>query len=315
MDNIDVAILDHLEADYRTPLIEIAGSVGIARSTAKRRINSLFQRGCFEGYQIEVNRLSLGLDRLAYLEVKTNPREAWLLKAIESLDQCVESNGVIGEYGLVFKMLFRDGSELADRLHALDSLIASSAAKRYRIIDIIETYKERNMVHRVVSRRNLDGLDRALLGILIDQRSPSPRPLWKLAQHLQRELNRRVSKSTVQKRIQRMVDLGIICRFTIRPRRWYRDPGIHALIRLKTDPGQTRSIATDVIIRMPEVLCLYRTGEDYGLFAEVFVSGLESLDMFIKTIYRIEGVIDTMTTIVVERRKEVPVPVGSLIQG
>ena len=171
------------------------------------------------------------------------------------------------------------------------------------------------MVHRAVSRRNLDGLDRALLRILIDQRSPSPRPLWKLAQHLQRELNRRVSKSTAQKRIQRMVDLGIICRFTIRPRRWYRDSGIHAFIRLKTDPGQTRSIATDVIIRMPEVLCLYRTGEDYGLFAEVFVSGLESLDMFIKTIYRIEGVIDTMTTIVVERRKEVPVPVGSLIQG
>jgi len=313
MDHVDSAILDLLEADYRTPLMQIARSVGVARSTVKRRMRSLFEEGVYQGYQIEIGRLPLGLERLVYLEVKTNPREAWLLEALESLSQCMESDGVIGEYGLVFKMAFRDGTDLAGTLHALDSLIASSAAKRYRIIDVLETYKERGLSPGIASRLGVDVLNRALLRTLSQQTSVTPYPTWKVARILEQELKRRVSRSSVQKRIRALHESGVIRQFTIRPRRWRRGRGVRAFVRFRTDPGRTRAVAAKASSDMHEIVCLYRTGEDYSLFAEVFVEDLASMDGFLKKIYGVDGVLDTMTTIVLEKRKESSIPMGALL--
>lgn len=310
--SIDARLLAHMERDYRTPLREVAASVGISRSTARRRLDALHSEGIFRGYQVEINRSALGLDRLVYMEVKTNPKESWLLRAIESSDRCIQSDGVIGEYGLIFKMAFADGSELASSLRAMDSLVASSAYKSYRIVDTIETYKERGEIYRPRRRMELDDVDRALLRTLLFQDSSTPFQLWKLSRSVQDDVGRKVSRSTVQKRIQRMVDAGLIERFTIRPRAWSRNPGVHAYVRAKVDPSQMRHIATDVMSPMDQVMSLYRTGEEYGLFGEVATNDLSSLDGLIKGIYRAEGIMDTFTTIVLERRKEACVPMGSL---
>jgi DNA-binding Lrp family transcriptional regulator len=300
-----------MEGDYRKTLTEISGELGISRATVKRRIDSLFRSGRFSGYSLELDRIALGLGRLVYIEVKTNPREDWLLGAMESMDQCIQSDGVIGDYGLVFKMAFRDGDDLAERLHHLDEMIASTEAKRYRIIDILETYKERGLVTRKPARASLDDLDRNLLRVLIDQKSPSPISLWRLSRLVQKETGKMVSKSTVQKRIKSMVDNGVIRQFTIDPRTWSRT-GVRAFVRFRTDPGKTRRIAEEVLARMREVVSLYRTGEDHALFSDVFVSDLSGLDAFLKQVFGIEGITDTVTTIVIERRKEARVPVSVL---
>jgi len=314
MDPLDASILLRLEEDYRAPRVEIARSLGIARSTLKRRIESLFKQGVFTGYQVEINRFALGLERLVFLEVKTNPREAWLLESLESLDQCVESHGVIGEYGLVFKLMFRNGRDLVSGLDVIDSTIASSSSKRYRMTEAIETYKERGLPPSVVEQRKLDDLDRLILAELSNQNSSFPLPLWRLARRLERESKRRVSASALQKRIRRMVEEEVIRQFTVKPRRWIRERGVRALVRFKTDPGSTRRLAQDIASR-EEVLSLYRTGEDYGLLGEIFVRSLGCLDKFLKAVYGDPAVIDTMTTIVVEHRKELPSPRHPLAQG
>ncbi len=312
MTSVDEALLEHLERDYRMPLKEVAASLGISRSTARRRLDALHSAGAFQGYQVEINRSALGLGRLVYMELKTNPKESWLLRAIESFDQCIQSDGVIGEYGLIFKMAFADGSELAAKLGAMDSLVASSAYKSYRIIDTIETYKERGEIFRSTVEVELDDVDRALLRTLLSQNSRAPFQLWKLSRLIQDDVGRGVSRSTIQKRIKRMVEANVIGRFTIRPRAWSRGPGVHAYLRAKADPSQMRHIATDIMSPMAQVLSLYRTGEEYGLFAEVATGDLPGLDALLKGIYRAEGIMDTFTTIVLERRKEACVPMGSL---
>ncbi len=309
---LDRRIVHSLENDYRVTFSEIARSLAISRSTVKRRLNSVFGEGRLAGYQVELDRLALGLERLVYLEVKTNPKEAWLLRAIESLDDCIGSDGVIGEYGLVFKLAFANSVELAAGLHSVDPLIASTSAKRYRIVDVIETYKERDLAYAPRSPVGLDEVDRALLRILLRQEGEAPWPLWRLAREMQGELGRTVSRSLVQKRLGRLVSSGVIRQFTVRPRRWRRDPGIRAFVRLRTDPGQT-TVAAEAMTRRTEILSLYRTGEEYGLFAEIFSADLTSLDRFLKWVYEVQGVIDTVTTIVVEMRKETPVPLGSLL--
>jgi DNA-binding Lrp family transcriptional regulator len=260
--------------------------------------------------------MALGLGRLAYLEVKTNPREDWLLEAMESMDQCIQSDGVIGEYGLVFKMAFRDGNDLAERLHDLDGLIASTEAKRYRIIDVLETFKERGLVaRRSTGTRTLDDLDKSLLSILLNQRSPSPKSLWRLSNEIRSETGRMISRSTIQKRIWSLVEDGVIRQFTIDPRRWSGGEGVRAFVRFRTDPGRTRTIAEGVLAAMSEVISLYRTGEDHALFSDVFVEDLGGLDDFLKRAFGVEGIADTVTTIVIERRKEARVPGSVLASG
>jgi len=313
LDSIDSKLMLALEGDYRKPLTEVSRELGISRSTAKRRVQGLYRSGSFNGYQAELDRISLGLGRLVYIEVKTNPRESWLLEAMEAMDQCIQSGGVIGEYGLVFKMAFRDGGELAERLHDLDELISSTEAKRYRIIDVLETFKERGIpAGHPVGTRSLDELDRNVLGLLLNQASPSPVSLWRLSRKIQEETGRMVSKSTVQKRIKSMVEDGVIRQFTITPRRWCRGDGVRAFVRFRTDPGKTKRIAVETLVEMPEVISLYRTGEDHALFSDIFVGNLEDLDDFLKRSFAVDGISDTITTIVIERRKEIQVPWGIL---
>ena len=83
---------------------------------------------------------------------------------------------------------------------------------------------------------------------------------------------------------------------------------MRAYVRFRTDPGRTRMIAEEVLAGMPEVVSLYRTGEDHALFSDVFVGDLGSLDGFLKRVFGVDGITDTVTTIVIERRKEARVP-------
>jgi DNA-binding Lrp family transcriptional regulator len=309
----ELGILDIMERDYRVPVTQIADSLGISRATVKRRLRSMYDSGVFQGYQVEVDRHSLGLERMVYIEVKTNPREDWLPRAIETMGCCVESHGVIGEFGLIFKMMFETGEALAGRLTALDSLISSTESKRYEILDVIDTYKERGSRHRTCAAHP-DNIGVSVLRAIRSQESASPLTVSEIAGRVRADLGRGVSKSTVQRRLSRMEELGIIRQFTVKPRVWHRGAGVRCFIRVKTEPAETDETARGLASR-DEFISLYRTGEDYCLFGDVLLPSMDSLDSFVKRLYARPGVRDTVTTIILETRKEIPFPVGSLAAG
>ncbi|WP_459192269.1 Lrp/AsnC family transcriptional regulator [Halosimplex sp. J119] len=61
LDAVDRAILYHLQQDARRSLTDIAEAVGVTANTVRNRISDLEAEGVIEGYQVNVNYDSAGV--------------------------------------------------------------------------------------------------------------------------------------------------------------------------------------------------------------------------------------------------------------
>ncbi|MFJ4784989.1 Lrp/AsnC family transcriptional regulator [Streptomyces sp. NPDC088794] len=77
MDELDTAILRHLQEDARQPNRAIAEKVGIAPSTCLERIRLLRQRGVIRGYraQVGLSALNRGVQAMVAATVRPLSRE------------------------------------------------------------------------------------------------------------------------------------------------------------------------------------------------------------------------------------------------
>lgn len=73
MDELDAAIIRHLQADARQTNRELARAVGIAPSTCLERVRSLRERGVITGYHAEVGLPALNRGVQALLHVQVRP--------------------------------------------------------------------------------------------------------------------------------------------------------------------------------------------------------------------------------------------------
>jgi len=70
-DNVDLRILDLLQADARTSNAEIARRVGMAPSAVLERIRKLEKRGIIQGYHARIDPKALGLGLTCFTFVRT----------------------------------------------------------------------------------------------------------------------------------------------------------------------------------------------------------------------------------------------------
>src|SRR5437763_16263740 len=77
MDELDSAIIRHLQEDARQSNREIARKVGIAPSTCLERIRLLRQRGVIQGYHanIDLGALNRGVQAIVATQVRPLSRE------------------------------------------------------------------------------------------------------------------------------------------------------------------------------------------------------------------------------------------------
>lgn len=73
VDELDAAIIRHLQADARQTNRELARAVGIAPSTCLERVRSLRERGVITGYHAEVGLPALNRGVQALLHVQVRP--------------------------------------------------------------------------------------------------------------------------------------------------------------------------------------------------------------------------------------------------
>lgn len=72
MDELDSAIVAHLQADARQTNRELAAAVGVAPSTCLERVRSLRERGVITGYhaEVELGALNRGVQALLHVQVR-----------------------------------------------------------------------------------------------------------------------------------------------------------------------------------------------------------------------------------------------------
>ena len=108
MDAFDLKILDALQVDGRLGNQELAERVGLSASQCSRRRSALESGGAIEGYHASLSAKALGLDVLAFVQIRLathSPRNSKRFKElIESLPEVQEAYSLTGESDYLVKL-------------------------------------------------------------------------------------------------------------------------------------------------------------------------------------------------------------------
>jgi Lrp/AsnC family transcriptional regulator for asnA, asnC and gidA len=114
-----------------------------------------------------------------------------------------------------------------------------------------------------------------------------------------------VSDSTVRKRINRMLEEGVIKEFNVLLNYHALGRIIKAFIGLRVNPGKLKEIV-EHLERNPDVQVLYRTTGDVDLFVELICRDMEELNDFLESELTLEGITGTVVTVVIGPYKRCP---------
>lgn len=241
-----------------------------------------------------------------FFELKTNPHEPWLAELLEKTGSCDMLDGITGEYSLLGRFRFSNDEHFGQTLKRIDEAMSRSFFKKYRVVNVIRTFKEFDVP--------FEGKTRA---ILLNQteyvKTPQPIPTTQISRLL-RNMGIRISQPTVFKRLTRLKDGGVILRHTLRVNKAKMGTKTKLIVRVKVNPAFYDTIARDFLAKMNEVTDLYRTGEDYGLLAITRISNISQYNSFLLRLYESKDILDTYITLVLEERKSSPLPLRQLVK-
>lgn len=110
-----------------------------------------------------------------------------------------------------------------------------------------------------------------------------------------------VSRSTAQKRLERLQDSGVIAGYTVRMSREYLDRVIKAHVMITVRPRETNQIIQQMKA-LEEVRAVYSVSGQFDLIAEVAALDIGRLDTVIDKIIEIEGVERTESSVILSTR-------------
>jgi len=112
IDKIDQAILNILTHDARISMTELAKRVGLSKTPVIARVKRLETSGVITGYRAELSASKLGLQHVAFLEVKlSDTREKALQafnKAIRAIPEVEECHMIAGGFDYLVKIRTSD---------------------------------------------------------------------------------------------------------------------------------------------------------------------------------------------------------------
>ena len=137
----------------------------------------------------------------------------------------------------------------------------------------------------------LDDLDRALLARLGDDGRAS---VSALASDLG------VARGTVQGRLTRLVDSGVIRRFTVDLDPEAAEQSVRAITLIQVSGATARAVAR-AVHGIPEVRTLHSTNGKWDMVAELHCGSLAELDRALAALRGVSGVTNTETSILLAR--------------
>lgn len=135
--------------------------------------------------------------------------------------------------------------------------------------------------------RALDELDRQLISAL---RRDGRAPVSKLSQLLH------VSRGTIESRINRLIESGVILGFTVRVRDLDEAETVRAIMSIEV-AGRSTTAVIKGLRGLPELRSLHTTNGAWDLIAEIRVTNLTELDRVLREVRSIEGVLNSETSL------------------
>ena len=105
MDEVNVRLLELLQADPRLTMAELARQVSMSAPAVTERVRRLEERGVIAGYRLQVDAKALGLPIAAYVRVRPGPRHLQKIAELAlALPEVVECHRVTGEDCFLMKV-------------------------------------------------------------------------------------------------------------------------------------------------------------------------------------------------------------------
>ncbi|MBM1171519.1 Lrp/AsnC family transcriptional regulator [Microvirga arabica] len=139
----------------------------------------------------------------------------------------------------------------------------------------------------------LDRTDQELLLLLADN---ARKPAVELARRL------KISRATVQSRIARLVDLGIIRRFTVELGAEEAERLIEAFVLVRLT-AKDSAPTINAIRRIEAVTSIHTLNGRFDLIADIRVRTMSELDAVLLTIRKLPDVVETESSVRMTRRK------------
>ncbi len=110
-----------------------------------------------------------------------------------------------------------------------------------------------------------------------------------------------VSRTSAQMRLEKLQRNGVITGYGVRLSTQYLQGQVRALVMIKARPTD-RSAIEQALTKMPELTALYSISGIYDLTSVITASSVEELDRLIDHIGNLEGVSDTMSSVILSTR-------------
>ena len=112
LDAIDLKILQAVSRDARITVTELSEQVGLSKTPCHTRLRRLEKEGYIQGYRALLDPVKLGLDHIAFVEVKLSDTRASALNefnvAVRKLPQVEQCHMIAGGFDYLLKVRSRD---------------------------------------------------------------------------------------------------------------------------------------------------------------------------------------------------------------
>jgi len=126
LDRFDRAILAVLAEDGRISIADLARRIGLSKSPTQARLRRLEAEGVITGYRALIDPIRLGLDHVAFVEVRLeDTREAALAAfnaAVAKVGEIEQVHMIAGNFDYLMKVRTRS---MADYRHVLGEKIST----------------------------------------------------------------------------------------------------------------------------------------------------------------------------------------------
>ena len=134
LDYYDVAILESLSRDGRLAITDLARMIGLSKTPTQARVKRLQADGFITGFRAMLNPAKLGLDHVAFVEVKLTDTTERALSAfnaaVQHIPEIEECHMIAGAFDYLLKVRTTDikayRQALGERISALPYVGSSS---------------------------------------------------------------------------------------------------------------------------------------------------------------------------------------------
>ena len=294
-------LLQALVQNSRDTPAAIGLLLGKGRNWVSRTIKSFVKKGVIRSYTTIVDPAQVKTSRDTILFMKSNPREQNVSSRLLQMEELASLDGIAGDFSLIGFFRFDSQGAFEDLLDRVDDVVASSGTGKYNLVQVLTTYKKNRfkIAPNESNETHLSSKDVALLRIMRNQKPTEENPFPLTQDTIGKLMKPPMSQPAVSKSIEKLLSKGTIAGYSIGIDFNFIGLPVKFFIRMKVLPG-TAAETAQKLADMDEVWDLYRTSEDFTLFAIIRTESIEAINRFLRKLYENESILDTQSYISLE---------------